>query len=192
MIILMKYCSVKYISLEMALSVLASFGGGALAARLDVKSAFMLLPIHPFDFEFLGYKICNLYFIDNCLPFDCSISCSLFEKFSRLWNAGRANINECHQSMTLFTNICNELGVPLAHEKTIGPSPVLTFLGLEIDTNEMCVKISPEKLSRSKHSLQELLGKKTKIRVNIEMKEDIKAWLMFLDLFNGTTSYDNS
>lgn len=43
---------------------------------------------------------------------------------------GRPNNNECYKSMTLFTDICNELGVPLAHEKTIGPSPILTFLGL--------------------------------------------------------------
>ena len=51
-------------------------------ARLDIKIAFRLLPIHPSDFELLGYKICENYFVDKCLPFGCSISCSLFEKFS--------------------------------------------------------------------------------------------------------------
>ncbi|KAJ8306736.1 hypothetical protein KUTeg_015777 [Tegillarca granosa] len=180
-----KYCSVKYTSFETALSMLASFG-----------RAFRLLPIHPSDFELLGYKICNLYFIDECLLLGCSISC--LRNFPHLRNGiiSKSPSNEYYQSMTLFTNICNELYVPLAHEKTIVPSPMLTFLGLEIDTNEMCAKIPPEKLSRLKHSLQELLGKKAipsarafnrrfydamtglskpfhRIRVNVEMKEDI-------------------
>lgn len=30
---------------------------GALMARLDDKSAFRLLPVHPSDFQLLGYKI---------------------------------------------------------------------------------------------------------------------------------------
>ncbi|KAJ8307566.1 hypothetical protein KUTeg_015650 [Tegillarca granosa] len=77
-----KYCSVNYTPFDSALEMLATMGKGALAARLDIKSAFRLLPIHPSDFDLLGYKICGLYFVDKCLPFGCSISCSLFEKFS--------------------------------------------------------------------------------------------------------------
>lgn len=77
-----KLCSVNYTSFDTALSMLAQLGPDALAARLDIKSAFRLLPIHPSDIEILGFKIDNYYFIDKCLPFGCSISCSLFEKFS--------------------------------------------------------------------------------------------------------------
>ena len=40
-----------------------------------------------------------------------------------------------------FFLICDELGVPIADEKLVGPVPVLTFLGLEIDTDEMMVRI---------------------------------------------------
>ena len=36
--------------------------------------------------------------------------------------------------MNCFLKICDELGVPIADEKLVGPVPVLTLLGFEIDT----------------------------------------------------------
>ncbi|KAJ8307155.1 hypothetical protein KUTeg_015239 [Tegillarca granosa] len=235
--------------------MLAQLGPGALAARLDIKSAFRLLPIHPSDIELIGFKIDNYYFIDKCLPFGCSISCSLFEKFSTFLQwlfifrsrcdnivhylddfilAGTADSNDCKHLMKCFTDICFEIGVPLAHDKTIGPTPVLVFLGLEINTIEMNVKIPFEKLNTLKQLLLCLLNKKKttlkelqsvvsllnfctraipparafnrrfydamvglskpfhRIRINLQMKEDIQIWLTFLELFNGIVSYDTS
>ena len=60
-----KYCSVRYSSFDTALEMLAMLGQGAIAARLDIKSAFRLLPIDPKDFELLGFKISNYYFVDK-------------------------------------------------------------------------------------------------------------------------------
>ena len=37
--------------------------------------------------------------------------------------------------------ICEDWGVPLAEDKTIGPSFILTFRGLEIETLEMVIRI---------------------------------------------------
>lgn len=39
--------------------------------------------------------------------------------------------------MSAFHSICHDLGVPLAEDKTVGPTTCLTFLGLEINTIEM-------------------------------------------------------
>ena len=164
-----KYCSVNYTSFDTALNMFSRLGRGALASRLDIKSAFRLLPIHPSDFELLGYKICDYYFADKCLPFGCSISCSLFEKFASFleWElkrrssssniahylddflvAGEANTGQCRALMDCYISMCDEIGVPLAHEKTIGPASCLIFLGLQIDTNEIMVKIPDEKLKK--------------------------------------------
>ena len=68
-------------------------GKGALIGKKDIKSAFRLLPIYPGDFDLLGFKIGSNYYIDNCLPMGCSISCSTFEllniytlvSWSRTW-----------------------------------------------------------------------------------------------------------
>jgi hypothetical protein len=67
--------------------------------------------------------------------------------------------------MSNLSSLCKELGVPLAVENTIGPSCVITFLGLQIDTLEMVIKIPPPKLSEVQQKLIETLKKK-KITLN--------------------------
>ena len=44
---------------------------------------------------------------------------------------------ECLELMNTFARICQDLGVPIAKEKSKGPVTKLVFLGLEIDTTEM-------------------------------------------------------
>ena len=39
--------------------------------------------------------------------------------------------------MTTFINICKKLQVPIANEKREGPTYVMEYLGLTIDTREM-------------------------------------------------------
>ena len=48
--------------------------------------------------------------------------------------------------MTTFINICKKLQVPIADEKTEGPTCVMEYLGLTIDTREMTVKITKKKI----------------------------------------------
>jgi hypothetical protein len=43
--------------------------------------------------------------------------------------------------MDTFMNISSKLGVPIAENKTVWPTTFLTFLGLDIDTLLMVVKI---------------------------------------------------
>lgn len=42
--------------------------------------------------------------------------------------------------------VANELGVPLADEKTEGPSTILTFLGTVMDTNLGIARLPVDKL----------------------------------------------
>ena len=48
--------------------------------------------------------------------------------------------------MNTFNSICYELGGPFSEGKSVGPTTCLTFLGLEIDTIEMLVRIPHPKL----------------------------------------------
>ena len=45
-------------------------------------------------------------------------------------------------------NVCDELGVPIAENKTVGPANIITFLGFIIDTVLMMVRIPEEKLQK--------------------------------------------
>ena len=75
-------CVVHYASFDTAVDLVMRAGVGAWLAKSDIKSAFRLLPVHPEDYELLGFTFDGLYYYDKCLPMGCSISCSLFELFS--------------------------------------------------------------------------------------------------------------
>ena len=104
----------------------------------------------------------------------CSISCNIFEKISTFLHwlvekksglstldhqlndfifAGIENSDQCKTLMNYFLSISQELGIPIADEKSVGSVTVLTFLGLEIDTEDMAIRIPQEKLESLKADL---------------------------------------
>ena len=62
--------------------------------------------------------------------------------------------------MNTFKQICQELGVPLAEDKSFGPTYKLVFLGLEIDTVSQMVRVLEVKSAELSTLLQEMLRKK--------------------------------
>jgi hypothetical protein len=48
--------------------------------------------------------------------------------------------------MDIFSVVCDRLNVPIAITKTVGPTTVLEYLGLTIDTVNMLVKIPDDKI----------------------------------------------
>ena len=54
--------------------------------------------------------------------------------------------------------LCAELGVPLAEEKTVGPSTVITFLGIELDAIKFEARFPQGKLSKAKQSVKLLIS----------------------------------
>lgn len=160
--------SVKYTSFDKVSDMIFSLGKNALLAKRDIKSAFRLLPVHPSDFALLGMKFKGKYFYDKMMPMGCSISCNLFEKFSSFIHwlvieltglstldhmlddfifAGAECSNHCSILVRQFESICAELGIPLATEKSVGPTTVLVFLGFEIDTVTLSIRIPENKVN---------------------------------------------
>ncbi|KAK6184832.1 hypothetical protein SNE40_007205 [Patella caerulea] len=62
--------------------------------------------------------------------------------------------------MKAFTDVCESLGVPIADDKTVGPTNQLTFLGLTIDTKNMQIKIPIDKLARLNRELKDIVIKR--------------------------------
>jgi len=175
-------CVVKYASFDLAIQLVVSNGKGALMAKADIESAFRLLPIHPQDFQLLGMKIGDKYFVDKALPMGASCSPALFEKFSTFieWvvkkEASTDNVthymddfflvglsdenkqNSCAQLVSRFEGVCEKLGVPLAKDKSVGPVSKITYLGLEIDAANQLVAVPHEKLIKIKSKVDALLS----------------------------------
>ena len=68
------------------------------------------------------------------------------------------NYKSCVELMNTFKQICQELGVPLAEDKSFGPIYKLVFLGLEIDTVSQMVSVEEVKSAELSTLLQEMLG----------------------------------
>ena len=50
--------------------------------------------------------------------------------------------------MNIFKKVMTEINVPIAEGKTEGSTELLTFLGLELDSNKMIVRIPWEKIQQ--------------------------------------------
>lgn len=181
-----KTCSVNFLNFDEAIYMVQDLGKNCFLFKMDIKSAFRLLPIHPCDFELLGFYFNEKYYFDKCAAFGCSISPKLFETFStfldyvikaRLTNrkllhylddflSGHISEQGCLRNMEIFTEAMQEIGVPLANEKTDGPTHVLVFLGLELDTVNMVVRIPADKIKEVVEKIHVVLhSKKVKLKV---------------------------
>ena len=62
-------CTLKYPTIEDAISRIMAYGKGALLAKIDIKHAFRNIPVHPHDRPLLGMEWGVQTLIDTVLPF---------------------------------------------------------------------------------------------------------------------------
>jgi hypothetical protein len=171
-------CTVQYANIDQAVLMIQNLGQNALLAKTDLKSAFRLLPINPADFDLLGIKCNNRYYFDKSLPFGSKLSCALFNRFSTFLHwlvckksqnsniihylddflfGGRAGEITCNSTLSIFHTVCAHLGIPIADDKTVEPTTCLTFLGIELDTVAMQMRLPQDKLTELRDRLQAVL-----------------------------------
>ena len=159
-------CSLKYTKVENVVEKLLELGPGALMAKMDVQSAYRVVPVHPDDRHLLGMKWNNQIFVEAALPFGLRSAPKIFNALADavewmakqrgvcdVWHylddfivCGPPSSPECECSLQLMIDLCSYLGVPLAKEKREGPTTCLTFLGIEIDTIAGEVRLPRPKL----------------------------------------------
>ena len=69
--------SVKYTSFDEAVRIVQKAGQNCELAKCDIKSAFRLLPIHPDDYELVGFTFMSKFYFDKAMPFGCSVVCDM-------------------------------------------------------------------------------------------------------------------
>ena len=183
-------CMVKYHDIDHAIH--ASFvmknakTGQVFYAKTDIKSAFHVLPLSPHCYRWLIMKVKNpvtqkfQYFIDKCLPFGASISCSHFQRFSNAlkhifehetgYKGLVTNYLDdflfvlpsqamCNSMVSKFLRICKKLGVPIAIEKTEFANKKMIFLGILLHRDRFIMTIPEEKKIRAINWLSQVLEK---------------------------------
>ena len=179
--IIRQLCSMSYTTVDEATQKVASLGPGSLLAKIDIKRAFRLIPVHPADRHLLAMRWRDGIYIDTCLPFGLRSAPKLFNILADLleWillnqgisfvmhylddylTIGPPNSPMCYQNLQLLIEICGMLvGIPLATHKIEGPATELEFLGILIDTVHMEVRLPDEKLTRTRATVGEFLHRK--------------------------------
>ena len=180
--------SVAYTSVDDVIRRVLAVGKGALIAKADVKAPYRNVPVHPRDRWLLGMRWEGVTYVDGTLPFGLRSAPLLFTAVGdaiewiatqrgAIWlrhyiddfvAVGRKGTDECAESMAVFKETCQRLGMPLDESKEEGPSEVLTFLGLEIDTVNMEVRLPQEKLREMRSLLKRWRGMKSCRRRDLE------------------------
>ena len=62
-------CSMKFISIDDAFNEIQNLGTGTLLAKIDIKNAFILIPVDSADKHLLRMEWKGSLFVDACLPF---------------------------------------------------------------------------------------------------------------------------
>ena len=172
--------------------------------KSDIKSTFCLIPLSILCWRWLVMIAQNpinkkwQYFIDKCLPFGASISCSIFQKFSDAlkhvaqFRSKRMSITNylddflfiaykqviCNQMIQTFVDMCEEFGVPLAFDKTEWACIQIVFLGILIDGKNMILAIPEDKRLKAVNLLKKFVHKR---KATIHELQQLCGYLNFLN-----------
>ena len=161
-------CSMKYASVDSAVERILQLGRNTQLAKIDIEHAYRNIPIHPSDRRLLGMMWDRELYIDTVLPFGLRSAPKIFSAIADAaeWIAlhtgvssllhylddfltmGRAELRECADNLDLLIHTCHRLGLPLKWQKLEGPSTVIVFLGIVLDTQRLEMRV-PEERSKS-------------------------------------------
>ena len=183
-----KWCSLTYISVDSVTKIVAGLGRGTMLGKMDIKSAYRIIPVRPVDRLLLGMSWQGSVFVDTKLPFGLRSAPLIFTAIADAleWivklqgvkylfhylddfiTCGSPGITECATNMQKLIDCCSELGIPISTEKTEGPAICITFLGIEMDTQAMELRLPARKLTKVRQTVLEWLDRKAAKRRELE------------------------
>ena len=152
--------SLHYASVDDAVHSLLTLGPGAMMVKVDLKSAFRMVPVHPTNWELLGMDWREKFYVDTCPPFGLRSAPFLFNEVATAMKwilkhnyamphlihylddyflAGPPADPACAGHLEDFLRVAAWLGVQVAMEKVEGSTTILTFLGLQLDSTAQVI-----------------------------------------------------
>ena len=173
-------CSLQYTSVEKVAAAARRLGPGALLAKVDIKSAYRLILVHPDDRPLMGINRNRELYVDAMLPFGLRSTTKIFTAVvdALQWYICKKGVHgldhylddfiivappasdRARIFLQLLEDECDALGVPLAPEKKEGPATSLTFLGVGIDTQEGRLYLPSDTLTRLRQEVECWLPRK--------------------------------
>ena len=170
--------AINYPSVDTAVQPILQAGRGALLSQIDIKEAYRIVPVHRQDWYLLGMRWNDNFFIDTRLPFGLRSAPKIFSAVADAlqWILSQNGAPTCihyladflfvespssrPKTLATVTPLLEALRVPTAPSKIEGPSTVLTFLGIELDSFHLTARLTYEKLERLTSILQEWTDRK--------------------------------
>ena len=185
----------QYQSLQDAVDIIAP---GYYLGKVDLANAYRSVGLHPSNYGATGIKwrfhgdSDYTYMVDTRMCFGGRRSPEIFHKLSQAVRAimaaqGYPNIvayaddflivsesaEQCRQATLTLVRILRRLGFHINYNKVLGPSQILTFLGIELNTVDMTLALPQDKMDDiqrvlrrritqrkcTKRELQSLIGK---------------------------------
>ena len=160
-----KMCSLTYTTVDHTVRRTLHLGQGTLLAKIGIQQVFRNIPIHPADRKFLEMSRNGCVYVDTVLPFGLQSAPKIFNAFADAleWILSSRGVTdllhyiddflflgspasrECSNNMQITKFSCNTL--PLKHKKVEGPTTMLVFMGILLDTMAMEMHLPDGKLA---------------------------------------------
>ena len=161
-------CSLTYVTDSDAVQRMIQLGQCALLVKVDIKSAYRNVPIHPEDRWLMGMSWEGALYIDMTLPFSLRSAPKIFSAIADAaeWMVRQLGVHlvlhylddylvtgalgspECAITLRAMMSVFHRLGFSIACENVEGPTPCLEFLGFVLDSQALEVRLSQMKLSQ--------------------------------------------
>lgn len=180
--------SVHYTTIAEAIQSIVELGPNCYMSKCDISNAYRIAPLAPSVYNLFGFRLDGFYYNDCCLVMGCSTSPAIFEEISTALNWVAKNklhiphmhhilddffiaagtFNECAHQLAVFLKFCDEVGVPMAPEKTLGPSRVLPFMGIDLCSISMQARLPMDKVHRCTAEIKCFLSRKSGTLLQIQ------------------------
>lgn len=190
--------TIAYEMVDRAIADLIDSGPGSLMTKLDLESAFRHIPVRPADWHLLGFSWEGNFYHDVVLGFGCRSAPYIFNLFAEAlhWILQRNIPARVRHYLDDFLSIfapdvppsqvetalawAIQLGVSLGLKfqltKVVGPATTLEFLGLELDSIAMEVRLPADKLA---YLIELLAVWSTKVSCTLRELDELTGYLQF-------------
>ena len=157
-------------------------------AKVDVRSAYRNIPVHPDDRWLMGIMWEGALYVDTALPFGLRSAPKIFTAVADAAQSiiqqegvdfiihylddflviGTPESEECAVALATVLRVFERLGFPVALNKLEGPWTSLTFLSFELDSIAMIIRLPLQKLLELQDLVRAWRGRRACTRSELE------------------------
>ena len=171
------YGSLEYVTFDESVTALATQGVGAVLIKKDLSDAFRHIPVAMMDRWLLGFVWNDVYWVDCFLPFGLRTAPFLFDLFAKALHWVLVALLQYQIVLHYlddffailpphtdsspynkdFDDLCQELGLMVNRKKDVAGTTA-EFLGVEMDSVAMEIRLPANKLEKALIGVRELLS----------------------------------